>query len=229
MTTHSLPASHLPALLVPTPTSNYSLPRTIRYSLFTHTPRKFEKSTTRPVSFLMHNRHPNQVRSACERCRRQKLRCSRQTAPFSTSSLNSTASGSAEDPCARCSRLGVSCHPGLQRKVGRPTRRDHNRDATVVGSRPEPASSQGRTPPSGHLHHHLHHPITPPSSAATVDTATAPEDDGFTFTDADLDCNFSWTISEDTIDPGLGLLDLDIFRPFPPPRQSAVHLSAGTF
>ena len=53
--------------------------------------------------------HPNQVRSACERCRRQKLRCSRP---------------SAEDACcARCARLGMPCAAGSQRRVGRPPRR----------------------------------------------------------------------------------------------------------
>ncbi|KAF4977546.1 hypothetical protein FZEAL_5917 [Fusarium zealandicum] len=54
--------------------------------------------------------HPNQVRSACERCRRQKLRCSRP--------VGASAS------CARCTRLGLACQPGLQRRVGRPPRKD---------------------------------------------------------------------------------------------------------
>ncbi|KAH7179559.1 uncharacterized protein B0J16DRAFT_374577 [Fusarium flagelliforme] len=54
--------------------------------------------------------HPNQVRSACERCRRQKLRCSRPVGPVVS--------------CARCSRLNLTCQPGLQRRVGRPPKKD---------------------------------------------------------------------------------------------------------
>jgi hypothetical protein len=54
--------------------------------------------------------HPNQVRSACERCRRQKLRCSRPAAPDAI--------------CARCARLGKNCQPGMQRRIGRPVRKD---------------------------------------------------------------------------------------------------------
>ncbi|KAM0559331.1 hypothetical protein ACHAPJ_004353 [Fusarium lateritium] len=54
--------------------------------------------------------HPNQVRSACERCRRQKLRCSRPVGPSAS--------------CARCTRLGLTCQPGLQRRVGRPPKKD---------------------------------------------------------------------------------------------------------
>ncbi|KAH8178392.1 fungal zn(2)-Cys(6) binuclear cluster domain-containing protein [Sarocladium implicatum] len=52
--------------------------------------------------------HPTQVRSACERCRRQKLRCSRQQGVTSS------------EPCARCQRLGFLCEAGSQRKIGRP-------------------------------------------------------------------------------------------------------------
>ncbi|RGP59466.1 hypothetical protein FLONG3_11184 [Fusarium longipes] len=54
--------------------------------------------------------HPNQIRSACERCRRQKLRCSRPVGPIAT--------------CARCSRLNLTCQAGLQRRVGRPPKKD---------------------------------------------------------------------------------------------------------
>ncbi|KAK7429547.1 hypothetical protein QQZ08_003926 [Neonectria magnoliae] len=54
--------------------------------------------------------HPNQVRSACERCRRQKLRCSRPVAVSAS--------------CARCARLGVTCQPGPQRRIGRPPKKD---------------------------------------------------------------------------------------------------------
>ncbi|KAF7559301.1 hypothetical protein G7046_g4855 [Stylonectria norvegica] len=53
--------------------------------------------------------HPNQVRSACERCRRQKLRCLRQTA--------------SEPSCSRCTRLNLPCQSGPQRRVGRPPKR----------------------------------------------------------------------------------------------------------
>ncbi|RSL96287.1 hypothetical protein CDV31_013541 [Fusarium ambrosium] len=54
--------------------------------------------------------HPNQIRSACERCRRQKLRCSRPISPSAS--------------CARCTRLNLPCQPGLQRRVGRPPKKD---------------------------------------------------------------------------------------------------------
>lgn len=54
--------------------------------------------------------HPNQIRSACERCRRQKLRCSRPVGPIAT--------------CARCARLNLPCQAGLQRRVGRPPKKD---------------------------------------------------------------------------------------------------------
>ncbi|KAF4456088.1 hypothetical protein F53441_1703 [Fusarium austroafricanum] len=54
--------------------------------------------------------HPNQIRSACERCRRQKLRCSRPNNPSSS--------------CARCTRLGLTCQAGLQRRVGRPPKKE---------------------------------------------------------------------------------------------------------
>ncbi|GJC83793.1 fusaric acid cluster transcription factor FUB10 [Colletotrichum liriopes] len=50
--------------------------------------------------------HPNQRRSACERCRRQKLRCSRQDTD--------------ENRCSRCAKLGVECVAGQQRRIGRP-------------------------------------------------------------------------------------------------------------
>ncbi|KAF5024313.1 hypothetical protein F66182_3590 [Fusarium sp. NRRL 66182] len=53
--------------------------------------------------------HPSQIRSACERCRRQKLRCSRPVSPSAS--------------CARCTRLGLTCQPGLQRRVGRPPKK----------------------------------------------------------------------------------------------------------
>ncbi|KFA70308.1 hypothetical protein S40285_01723 [Stachybotrys chlorohalonatus IBT 40285] len=52
--------------------------------------------------------HPNQVRLACEGCRRQKVRCSRQTIT--------------DAPCVRCARLGLPCRSGAQRRVGRPPR-----------------------------------------------------------------------------------------------------------
>ncbi|KAH7133367.1 hypothetical protein B0J13DRAFT_562211 [Dactylonectria estremocensis] len=73
--------------------------------------------------------HPNQVRSACQRCRGQKLRCVRLSAPTASSSSSSSS-------CARCSRLGLSCEPGPQRRIGRPARRDA---ALVKASGPGPS------------------------------------------------------------------------------------------
>ncbi|UQC75627.1 uncharacterized protein CLUP02_02283 [Colletotrichum lupini] len=54
--------------------------------------------------------HPNQKRSACERCRRQKLRCSRQDDENGTR-------------CTRCVERGMDCVAGHQRRIGRPSRR----------------------------------------------------------------------------------------------------------
>ncbi|KAL5606491.1 hypothetical protein BROUX41_002897 [Berkeleyomyces rouxiae] len=51
--------------------------------------------------------HPNQRRSACERCRRLKLKCSRRTVANQTR-------------CHRCKRLNFECIGGRQRKIGRP-------------------------------------------------------------------------------------------------------------
>ncbi|KAL1897817.1 hypothetical protein Cpir12675_002161 [Ceratocystis pirilliformis] len=65
--------------------------------------------------------HPNQRRSACERCRRQKLKCSRQNA--------------ANQPrCQRCARLGFECVEGRQRKIGRPSRSDVAAAAAAASS-----------------------------------------------------------------------------------------------
>ncbi|KAK6062940.1 hypothetical protein SCUP515_12864 [Seiridium cupressi] len=52
--------------------------------------------------------HPNQVRSACERCRQLKLRCLRHA--------------STKSACARCTRLSLHCQTGSQRRIGRPKR-----------------------------------------------------------------------------------------------------------
>lgn len=66
--------------------------------------------------------HPNQKRSACERCRRQKLRCSRQD--------------SDETRCSRCARLDFNCIAGQQRRIGRPSRARLSENATPT-RRPE--------------------------------------------------------------------------------------------
>ncbi|KAH7153073.1 hypothetical protein EDB81DRAFT_444602 [Dactylonectria macrodidyma] len=75
--------------------------------------------------------HPNQVRSACQRCRRQKLRCVRLAAATTSSPPSSS--------CARCSRLGLSCESGSQRRIGRPTKRD---TARVKASGPGPSADE---------------------------------------------------------------------------------------
>ncbi|KAM0242304.1 hypothetical protein ACHAPO_000716 [Fusarium lateritium] len=72
--------------------------------------------------------HPNQIRSACERCRRQKLRCSRPVGPGAT--------------CARCSRLNLHCQAGLQRRVGRPPKKDDVVEAVEIVLRSGPDSPQ---------------------------------------------------------------------------------------
>ncbi|RGP60359.1 hypothetical protein FSPOR_10691 [Fusarium sporotrichioides] len=72
--------------------------------------------------------HPNQIRSACERCRRQKLRCSRPVGPSAT--------------CARCSRLNLHCQAGMQRRVGRPPKKDDVVEAVEIVLRSGPDSPQ---------------------------------------------------------------------------------------
>ncbi|VUC32757.1 unnamed protein product [Clonostachys rosea] len=85
----------------------------------------------------MHNQipHPTQVRSACEHCRKQKLRCTRPSA--------------LADICTRCQHLGLHCQLGPSRKVGRPSKRDlaagKKKGSAAVGdggaitSRPSPS------------------------------------------------------------------------------------------
>jgi hypothetical protein len=54
--------------------------------------------------------HPSQQRLACERCRRQKLKCTRLDP--------------AEASCSRCFRLRTPCRTGDQGRIGRPSKRD---------------------------------------------------------------------------------------------------------
>lgn len=156
----------------------------------------------------MHNRHPNQVRSACERCRRQKLRCSRQSA-----SPSSTSSSSVDEPCARCARLGVSCQQGLQRKVGRPTRKDAHGAASPQVETVEDRESLG-----------LNH-IATPSTTPLADAVPVPTiDDEFILEQTDLGCDFQWTPPDSyvDVDPALSLLDMDLFRPMALDSQLAI-------
>lgn len=78
--------------------------------------------------------HPNQIRSSCQRCRRQKLRCSRQR-----------QSDVSDAPCTRCTRLDLECVAGAQGKVGRPSRK-------IVRTRPAepvtPASTSAACVPA---------------------------------------------------------------------------------
>ncbi|PHH52800.1 Fusaric acid cluster transcription factor FUB10 [Ceratocystis fimbriata CBS 114723] len=72
--------------------------------------------------------HPNQRRSACERCRRQKLKCSRQNAAN-------------QSRCQRCARLGFECVGGRQRKVGRPSRSDVAAAAAAAAAATAPSAT----------------------------------------------------------------------------------------
>ena len=54
------------------------------------------------------NIHPSQRRFACEVCKKHKAKCQRLQ--------------QADPKCSRCTMLGVECHPGSQKKVGRPKR-----------------------------------------------------------------------------------------------------------
>ncbi|KAI5458156.1 hypothetical protein BGZ63DRAFT_321122, partial [Mariannaea sp. PMI_226] len=72
--------------------------------------------------------HPNQVRAACERCRHQKLRCTR------------PATDSASASCARCVRLGLNCQAqaGPQRRIGRPPKK-----SLVLRKKPSDVAAAG--------------------------------------------------------------------------------------
>lgn len=74
--------------------------------------------------------HANQKRIACERCRKQKLRCSRPSVTGSS--------------CTRCEELGLECQLGTQRRVGRPTKKDIARKSTAMAR----VSPQPAMPPS---------------------------------------------------------------------------------
>ncbi|KAL5606489.1 hypothetical protein BROUX41_002895 [Berkeleyomyces rouxiae] len=94
--------------------------------------------------------HPNQRRSACERCRRQKLRCSRQNAAN-------------QARCQRCARLGFECIEGRQRKIGRPSRSDIAAAAAAAASSSASASASASTPSITH------------TSASTPDRTPSPQ------------------------------------------------------
>ncbi|CAH0055218.1 unnamed protein product [Clonostachys solani] len=88
--------------------------------------------------------HPTQVRSACERCRKQKLRCTR---PAALSAK-----------CTRCQNLGLDCQLGPQRKVGRPSKRDSAGKTKSIIDEAEKGSPG--------LQHNV---ATPPSPSVAID------------------------------------------------------------
>ncbi|KXH36564.1 hypothetical protein CNYM01_01460 [Colletotrichum nymphaeae SA-01] len=82
--------------------------------------------------------HPNQKRSACERCRRQKLRCSRQD-------------DENETRCTRCAERGLDCVAGHQRRIGRPSRRmilDHAMPKRLPEVSVPSTNTDGEQPPA---------------------------------------------------------------------------------
>jgi hypothetical protein len=86
--------------------------------------------------------HPNQVRSACERCRRQKLRCIRPTADVDTNAVTNVNAGPIPS-CVRCTRLGFQCESGSQRRVGRPSKREAAAVAIIARQKSQTATPQG--------------------------------------------------------------------------------------
>lgn len=88
------------------------------------------------------NIHPSQRRFACEVCKKNKAKCQR---------LQQT-----DLKCSRCTMLGVECHAGSQKKVGRPKRSERNLEQKVLKStpfslnkRPRKANNECRQPPIG--------------------------------------------------------------------------------
>lgn len=161
----------------------------------------------------MHKTHPNQIRSACERCRRQKLRCSRQT---------TTQSISPEEACARCTRLGTSCQPGSQRKLGRPSRREYASATTSAGLETLSRKDEGATivsPPTT---------VSATTGTASTSSANTPADftansldDDILFDDGNAVDEFQWMSS--IADPSFGLLDLDLFNPSSQENQLTIQ------
>lgn len=88
------------------------------------------------------NIHPSQRRFACEVCKKHKAKCQR---------LQQT------DPkCSRCTMLGVECHAGSQKKVGRPKRSERSLQQEALKSIPissdvrsRKADKKCRQPPVG--------------------------------------------------------------------------------
>ena len=66
------------------------------------------------------NIHPSQRRFACEACKKHKAKCQRLQ--------------QADLKCSRCTMLGVECHPGSQKKVGRPKRSENTLANKVLKS-----------------------------------------------------------------------------------------------
>jgi hypothetical protein len=75
------------------------------------------------------NTHPGQRRQACERCRKQKLKCLRQS------------SDRADAACARCIRLQVTCQGGTQGRIGRPSRAE--KSAAPLTARLDASTTSG--------------------------------------------------------------------------------------
>lgn len=110
------------------------------------------------------------TRSACDRCRAQKLRC-----------LRPPQLESNDDACTRCSRLAIQCVTSSNKRPGRPRKNTTNNiNKTGSGpSLPQPVTSGPSTAPiSGHV---SSLPTTPPPSDGPVDILGLPigvDDDG---------------------------------------------------
>ncbi|KLJ07765.1 hypothetical protein EMPG_16760 [Blastomyces silverae] len=94
-----------------------------------------------------HQRRPVAKRSACDRCREHKLRCSR------SQSLEN-------EPCVRCVRADASCVTGAPRPLGRPPTRPNNTHQQRGSRRPR---------------HSVFVSVTAPRSAPEVSPASVPD------------------------------------------------------
>ncbi|KAL9609529.1 MAG: hypothetical protein Q9167_005708 [Letrouitia subvulpina] len=96
-------------------------------------------------------------RSACERCRGQKLRCTR--------------NHSSQASCNRCERAGAQCIVGPALRIGRPTRLDPSSSSQSANPQPPPPATA--PPPSTRVREHsdiVDFPITSkePSAHAQI-------------------------------------------------------------
>lgn len=80
-------------------------------------------------------------RSACDRCRCQKLRCERP--PIGSSAVSRTPNA-ALPTCRRCQRMGAFCTTSFQQRPGRPRLSSLSNDQRAVGQNQQQSSRVNR-------------------------------------------------------------------------------------